>query len=145
MANNVYHAVEQYSSCARIFNRYTQTSPIKLFLTWKPLDFVATKNLGVSPTCSNSHCYLLVITAWCSNLTWAISSSKPSSTYIADILFYHRIVSYRIAAYIFPQNSSQFMIRYFATVCVLLQRISLQWQYIIRSQTAKPIDSSIQS
>lgn len=120
IANDIYHMVDQCSSCARIRNQCHHKHPLQLFPPSWPLDFVAMDILGPLPKTSEDKQYVLTITDRYSKPTHAIPSSQATSTLIVNIFFDQWIISYGIRSFQLTDNDTKFVSKFFATLCSFL-------------------------
>lgn len=117
MANDVYNAVDQCSSCARNRNRNQHKQPLQLFSPTQPLHFVAMNILCPLPKTTNGNQYVTVIKNSSSKRTWATPSPKTTSTHFANIFLHHWIVPYGIPSFLLTDNGTQFVFKFFADLC----------------------------
>lgn len=120
MANGVYEKVDKCVSCACNRNCNRQKSPLQLFPSSEPLDFVGMDILGLLLKTASRNQYAVVITDCYLKRTRAISSSKTTSTHLANIFLDQWIIAYSIPSFILSDNGSQLLFKFFETLRGLL-------------------------
>lgn len=116
MAHEVYSRVDRCGSCAYNQNRFHHKRTLQPFSQFETLDFVAMDILGplLKNTSANQH--VVAATDRYSKLIWNVSSSKTTSSRIANFFLDQLITPYGItfsfhttAQHLFPNSSQHYV------------------------------------
>lgn len=120
MAVNVDYLVRNCKSCARNDPKYRLQCHMHLFTAIGLLQFVAMGIVGLFSQTVQGNQNIFVRTDRYLKSTRAVSTLKTTAMHVANVFMKHRLISYGIPTYLMAESRTQFVSKFFATVCALL-------------------------
>lgn len=125
MASEVQHTVAKCVSCARTGSKYRHKRCLQLFPAYGPLEFVVIDVLCPFPKTRQGSQLIVVMTNFYSKLMRAISTSKTSSTHVADVFLDNWVVQSGISEFVLAYNGPQITSKFSTMLCIDLEVMHL--------------------